>query len=142
MVETQGSSCAQHFLGTKGPLHLLYRCSNHWRNWPDSSYHLRHPETPSPARWIPGCFHVCYETYTWTCIRILILSSSAGYVISAIFICAEYQRLGIHYREHRVLRMSFWFKLAFIFVEVGLAIGTFRVLPYLLRPLADMCRFL
>ncbi|MDI1491181.1 MAG: hypothetical protein OHK93_002388 [Ramalina farinacea] len=27
----------------------------------------------------------------------------AGYVISAIFICAEYQRLGIHYRQHRVL---------------------------------------
>lgn len=46
-----------------------------------------------------------------------------GYVVSAIFICAEYQRLGIHYREHRILRMSFWIKLAFIFIEVGLAIG-------------------
>src|SRR6202012_5695232 len=42
----------------------------------------------------------------------------AGYVISAIFLCAEYQRLGIHYRQHRVLRLSFWIKLAFIFVEV------------------------
>lgn len=47
----------------------------------------------------------------------------AGYIISAIFICAEYQRLGIHFREHRVLRASFWLKLAFIFVELGLAIG-------------------
>ncbi|KAH9825389.1 SFK1-like membrane protein [Teratosphaeria destructans] len=47
----------------------------------------------------------------------------AGYIISAIFICAEYQRLGIHYREHRVLRASFWIKLAFIFVEVALVIG-------------------
>lgn len=46
-----------------------------------------------------------------------------GYVVSAIFICAEYQRLGIHYREHRILRISFWIKLAFIFIEVGLAIG-------------------
>lgn len=41
----------------------------------------------------------------------------AGYIISAIFICAEYQRLGIHFREHRVLRASFWLKLAFILVE-------------------------
>ena len=45
-----------------------------------------------------------------------------GYVISAIFICAEYQRLGIHYRNHRVLRISFWIKLAFIVLEVILAI--------------------
>jgi len=47
----------------------------------------------------------------------------AGYIISAIFICAEYQRLGIHYREHRVLRSSFWIKLAFIFIELALAIA-------------------
>jgi len=47
----------------------------------------------------------------------------AGYVISAIFLCAEYQRLGIHYRNHRVLRISFWIKLMFILVEVALAIA-------------------
>ncbi|KAL3428323.1 frag1 dram sfk1 family protein [Phlyctema vagabunda] len=46
-----------------------------------------------------------------------------GYVISAVFICWEYQRLGIHFREHAVLRRSFWIKLVFIFVELGLAIG-------------------
>ena len=46
-----------------------------------------------------------------------------GYVVSAIFICWEYQRLGIHFREHSVLRTSFWIKLAFILIEVGLAIG-------------------
>lgn len=46
----------------------------------------------------------------------------AGYVISAIFLCAEYQRLGIHYRNHRVLALSFWIKLAFIFTELILAI--------------------
>ncbi|KAL2046000.1 hypothetical protein N7G274_001447 [Stereocaulon virgatum] len=46
----------------------------------------------------------------------------AGYVISAIFICAEYQRLGIHFREHSILRFSFWMKLAFILFEVALAI--------------------
>ncbi|KAI4133488.1 MAG: hypothetical protein LQ338_000224 [Usnochroma carphineum] len=51
----------------------------------------------------------------------------AGYVISAIFICAEYQRLGVHFRQHRVLRASFWMKLFFILVEIALAavfIGT------------------
>ncbi|KFX89860.1 hypothetical protein O988_08465 [Pseudogymnoascus sp. VKM F-3808] len=46
-----------------------------------------------------------------------------GYVVSAIFICAEYQRLGINFREHRVLRASFWIKLAFIIIEVALAIA-------------------
>ncbi|KAI9814758.1 MAG: hypothetical protein M1827_003024 [Pycnora praestabilis] len=46
----------------------------------------------------------------------------AGYVISAIFICAEYQRLGVHFRQHRVLRISFWLKLIFIILEVCLAI--------------------
>ena len=46
-----------------------------------------------------------------------------GYIISAIFICAEYQRLGIHFREHRILRSSFWIKLTFIFVELGMAIA-------------------
>ncbi len=51
-------------------------------------------------------------------------SSSAGYVISAIFICAEYLRIGIFYRrEHRILLASFYIKLAFIIIEVGLAIG-------------------
>lgn len=45
-----------------------------------------------------------------------------GYVVSAIFICAEYQRLGIHFREHRVLRISFWIKLSFIFAEIALCI--------------------
>lgn len=51
------------------------------------------------------------------------LPHSGGYIISAIFTCWEYQRLGIHYRQHRVLRWSFWVKLAFIFVELGLAIA-------------------
>ncbi len=46
----------------------------------------------------------------------------AGFIFSAIFICAEYQRLGIHYRNHRILRTSFWVKLSFILLEVALAI--------------------
>ncbi|KAL8713492.1 MAG: hypothetical protein Q9220_002354 [cf. Caloplaca sp. 1 TL-2023] len=45
-----------------------------------------------------------------------------GYVISAIFICAEYQRLGVHFRQHRVLRASFWMKLFFIIIEFFLAV--------------------
>lgn len=47
----------------------------------------------------------------------------AGYVLTAICCCWEYQRLGIHYRQHKILRVSFWVKLAFIIIEVGLAIG-------------------
>ncbi|KAH8646055.1 Frag1/DRAM/Sfk1 family-domain-containing protein [Tricladium varicosporioides] len=46
-----------------------------------------------------------------------------GYIISAVFICWEYQRLGIHFRQHRILRISFWVKLAFILLEVALAIA-------------------
>ena len=45
-----------------------------------------------------------------------------GYVVSAIFLCAEYQRLGIKYRQHRVLRISFWVKLTFVLVELALAV--------------------
>ncbi|KAK5173362.1 uncharacterized protein LTR77_002043 [Saxophila tyrrhenica] len=52
-----------------------------------------------------------------------------GYVIAAVFICAEYQRLGIHFREHRILRISFWLKLAFIIVELALAVA-FGVTQY------------
>lgn len=46
-----------------------------------------------------------------------------GYIISAIFICWEYQRLGIHFRQHSILRYSFWVKLTFILLEVALAIA-------------------
>ncbi|KAI4842564.1 putative FK506 suppressor Sfk1 [Aureobasidium sp. EXF-8845] len=46
-----------------------------------------------------------------------------GYIISAIFACAEYQRLGMHFRQHRILRASFWIKLTFIFIEIALAIA-------------------
>ncbi|KAF9775932.1 hypothetical protein IL306_005929 [Fusarium sp. DS 682] len=46
-----------------------------------------------------------------------------GYLISAVFICWEYQRLGINYREHRILRRSFWVKLTFILVELSLIIA-------------------
>jgi len=54
---------------------------------------------------------------------IFLLLFIAGYVISAIFICWEYQRLGIHFRQHRILRVSFWIKLAFILIEVVLAVA-------------------
>jgi hypothetical protein len=46
-------------------------------------------------------------------------------VLSAAFICAEYWRLGIHFREYRILRISYYMKLGFILVEVALAIGSF-----------------
>ena len=50
-------------------------------------------------------------------------SNSGGYIVSAIFTCWEYQRLGVKYRQHRILAASFWIKLAFILVEFVLAIG-------------------
>ncbi|KAI1429440.1 hypothetical protein F5Y12DRAFT_796363 [Xylaria sp. FL1777] len=46
-----------------------------------------------------------------------------GYLVSAIFLCIEFQLLGKKYRQHRVLRLSFWVKLIFVIVELGLAIG-------------------
>ncbi|KIX00224.1 uncharacterized protein Z518_10363 [Rhinocladiella mackenziei CBS 650.93] len=46
----------------------------------------------------------------------------AGFVLSAVFLCAEYQRLGAHYRNHPILRISFWVKLSFILIEVALAV--------------------
>lgn len=48
----------------------------------------------------------------------------AGYIISAILICAEYLRLGIFYRsQHRILFASFVMKATFIVVEIALAIA-------------------
>ncbi|KAI1106139.1 Frag1/DRAM/Sfk1 family-domain-containing protein [Jackrogersella minutella] len=54
---------------------------------------------------------------------IFLLLFIAGYLLSAIFICWEYQRLGHKNRQHRVLRISFWIKLTFVVVELILAIG-------------------
>ncbi|CZT18194.1 related to FK506 suppressor Sfk1 [Ramularia collo-cygni] len=55
--------------------------------------------------------------------RAMLVVFIAGYIISAIFICAEYQRLGIHYRDYRILAISFWIKLGFIFLEIALVIA-------------------
>lgn len=64
-------------------------------------------------------------------------STRGGYVLSAVFICAEYWRLGVHFREYRNLRISYWMKLVFILVEVALAIGSSLFLtpcPLILSP--------
>jgi hypothetical protein len=55
--------------------------------------------------------------------NIFLLLFIGGYWISAIFICAEYQRLGIKYREYRILAISFWIKLSFILAELFLCIA-------------------
>lgn len=80
--------------------------------------------------------------------NVFLLLFIGGYVVSAIFICWEYQRLGMStapqplctiplhtnqlttppprppgYREHRVLRLSFYIKLAFVLIEIVLAIA-------------------
>jgi len=54
---------------------------------------------------------------------IFLIVFMGGYILSAIFICWEYQRLGIHFRQHSILRYSFWVKLTFILVELALAIA-------------------
>ncbi|KLU93160.1 hypothetical protein MAPG_12098 [Magnaporthiopsis poae ATCC 64411] len=54
--------------------------------------------------------------------RIFLALFMGGYALSAVFICWEYQRLGQN-REHRILRVSFWIKLAFVITEVLLSVG-------------------
>lgn len=65
-----------------------------------------------------------FDTYRHNTLHnIFLLCFIVGYVVSAILVCAEYQRLGIHYREHRILRISFWVKLFFILVEIVFAVA-------------------
>lgn len=48
----------------------------------------------------------------------------AGYLISAILICAEYLHMGLFYRpQHRILLVSFSIKLSFVIIEIALAIA-------------------
>ncbi|KAI1818057.1 hypothetical protein GGS20DRAFT_529608 [Poronia punctata] len=54
---------------------------------------------------------------------IFLLLFIAGYLLSAIFICWEFQRLAKKNRQHRILQLSFWVKLVFIVVELALAIA-------------------
>ena len=69
-----------------------------------------------------------FDTYRHNRLHnLFLLVFIGGFILSAVFLCAEYQRLGIHYRQHRILRVSFWVKLTFILVELALAavfIGT------------------
>ncbi|KAF6827426.1 frag1 dram sfk1 family protein [Colletotrichum plurivorum] len=65
-----------------------------------------------------------FDTYRHGRLHLLfLLLFIAGYLISAIFICWEYQRLGKKYPEHRSLAASFWIKLVFILVEFSLAVA-------------------
>lgn len=61
--------------------------------------------------------------------NIMLFLFIAGYMLSAVFICWEHQRLGIKNREHRLLRDSFWIKLTFILLELALVI-TFAALSW------------
>jgi len=69
----------------------------------------------------------CFDTYRHPKLhdKFLVLFI-VGYVISAIFMCAEYQRLGSKYKRHPILKASFRTKLAFIIIEVALAIRMFH----------------
>ncbi|EGD96759.1 hypothetical protein TESG_04190 [Trichophyton tonsurans CBS 112818] len=46
-----------------------------------------------------------------------------GYLLSALFICLEYLRLGVEYKEHKIIFMSFLVKVFFILIELALAIA-------------------
>ncbi|KAH8803286.1 Frag1/DRAM/Sfk1 family-domain-containing protein [Xylogone sp. PMI_703] len=54
---------------------------------------------------------------------VFLLIFIVGYIVSAICLCWEYRRLGKHFREFNILRISFYMKLFFIIVEVVLAIA-------------------
>lgn len=54
---------------------------------------------------------------------VFLLLFIVGYVVSAIFICWEFQRLGHNFSDIRLLRVSFYMKLTFILLEVALAIA-------------------
>lgn len=65
-----------------------------------------------------------YDTDEYTRLhRLFLLLFMLGYILSAIFVCWQFQRLGVRHRQLRHLRMSFWTKLAFIIIELALAIG-------------------
>ncbi|KAK4104858.1 hypothetical protein N658DRAFT_504402 [Parathielavia hyrcaniae] len=55
--------------------------------------------------------------------NIFLLLFIVGYILSAVFICWEYQRLGIRHRSIRILACSFWIKLIFIILEILLAVA-------------------
>ncbi|VUC29433.1 unnamed protein product [Clonostachys rosea] len=60
-----------------------------------------------------------YGRLHWVFLALFII----GYLISAIFLCWEYQRLQSKNRDYPELRLSFWIKLAFIIVELALLIA-------------------
>jgi len=45
-----------------------------------------------------------------------------GYVFCAACTCLEYWRLGVHFRQYRILRVSFWMKVVFICTQLFLAV--------------------
>jgi len=55
--------------------------------------------------------------------RLFLLLFMAGYLLCAICICYQSQRLGIEFRQFRILRVSFWTKLVVIVVEICLCIA-------------------
>lgn len=68
----------------------------------------------------------CFDTYRHPTLhdKFLILFL-VGYVVSAIFIAAEFLSLERKFTRHPVLKVSFWIKLFFIIVEIALAIRKF-----------------
>ncbi|KAI5306053.1 hypothetical protein KEM56_002419 [Ascosphaera pollenicola] len=46
-----------------------------------------------------------------------------GYILSAVFVCLEYYSLGLNYPEHKIMKISFILKAAFIVIEFTLAVA-------------------
>ena len=71
-------------------------------------------------------FHVCANAQSYPNLPVSESNRSihsGGYIVSAMLICWEYYRLGVHHRRFRILRVSFSIKLMFIIVELALAIA-------------------
>ena len=51
---------------------------------------------------------------------------SIGFVVNAIFVSIENQRLMVHHRGNVLILAAFWTKLSFVLLAIALAIGISR----------------
>ncbi|KAL2268622.1 hypothetical protein VTJ83DRAFT_3468 [Remersonia thermophila] len=65
-----------------------------------------------------------FDTARWERLhKLFLLVFIAGFVLSAVFLCWEFRRLGKAHQNQPILRRSFYVKLLFVLVELVLAAG-------------------
>jgi len=70
-----------------------------------------------------GILLTIFDTYRHRAFHFFFLAVFIGcYVFCAVCTCLEHWRLGVHFPQYRILRVSFWMKLVFIFMQVFLAV--------------------